>query len=1041
MHEEDAREQPQQLQTASPPKPEAPSLTTAGNQLKVSWVIPEVDPPVTTVSVGLRRVGEKDWQLVSIDQDKGRCVLVPTGGNGIGTSVTTVQVDPDQPGTTWEAMVAMQSSAGNGEWSAASASAAIPGLPSSKEPASAASTTTSPSIKSLEATKDTEESSATSASAEAKAEEEPLKKVDLRATPGVENGNSDLPKGMSGDVKKAWTDPDAEKDQKSPTEPTPQEQECPAEEKIPLSKRIIFSAPTMATIPFVVMFSIHGNKNYESFGASLAMIALFTALARSLDVVSDPLMSYITDSANCDKLPAWLRGRRKPFMFFGCFMYSGLLWLLLNPPYASVTRLSVWFGMCYTLYFLSNTFTTIPYDALAPELSEDSRERTKLFFVANLFDGIGTLVALGLPSIFTMFSTSVWTERNGDICQSELDAGTMCLSGRSCGTFMTTGFDGAFQANVSLAESMSNISSHAVPQDTARLCLAWLTSKSADRVVLVNASAGQNDEFCYCFNECSDACDVANKRTGFMMVGYCFAIWFVVSMVVAVVCIKERPPPPADKRPEAPPIVPSMKSALTNRLFMILLPAWVCDAFVTAISQSLVPFFVEAVVAPAFMTKQDHGRDCAPSDPDYEGGKWLGEASIADHPTYDPLCKTENVITVCGLLALVVAILVLPLWNLLVRKIGKVRTWFMWSLSMAVTNVCFLFMWKGAVFPLFVVCAINGAPLGAKFLADAILADIIDYDEFLTGMRSEATYFMFKSFLPKIVQIPATAIPIALLGAFSYRKPIGGRPQEQPDSVAHYIKCVVGLGFLCSLLAYKLKAKYPLRQEKVPELAEALKEHKKGRWARDPISEKFYKPMAISCSTEQKAFWLFNHFAVSELLVLTSQPESQSAHQGNEPEKETNDIDLKKTEERDTARRDAFHKGCQQLKRRTRNHIIAAVTWLVSALIGAGASMQLLDNERWQFVPTLFTVCIGLGISSTAFTCLRHKAAKELDHISVQALDNHECYEEKVQQLLAHQAKLAKMGRRPRTLSVFEAAPPEDDADSPTSAPKKDHPD
>merc|ERR1719399_1330728 len=102
---------------------------------------------------------------------------------------------------------------------------------------------------------------------------------------------------------------------------------------------------------------------------------------------------------------------------------------------------------------------------------------------------------------------------------------------------------------------------------------------------------------------------------------------------------------------------------------------------------------------------------------------------------------------------------------------------------MATSNALFLFVWKGGVELLFVVCAVNGAPLGAKFLADAILADIIDYDEFLTGMRSEATYMMFKSFLPKIVQIPAAAIPIALLGSFGYIDPVGGRVQKQPDSV------------------------------------------------------------------------------------------------------------------------------------------------------------------------------------------------------------------------------------------------------------------
>ena len=50
-----------------------------------------------------------------------------------------------------------------------------------------------------------------------------------------------------------------------------------------------------------------------------------------------------------------------------------------------------------------------------------------------------------------------------------------------------------------------------------------------------------------------------------------------------------------------------------------------------------------------------------------------------------------------------------------------------------------------------------------RFLADSIMADVIDYDEFLTGQRSEATYTMFKQFLPKIAAIPASAIPMVLV--------------------------------------------------------------------------------------------------------------------------------------------------------------------------------------------------------------------------------------------------------------------------------------
>ena len=91
------------------------------------------------------------------------------------------------------------------------------------------------------------------------------------------------------------------------------------------------------------------------------------------------------------------------------------------------------------------------------------------------------------------------------------------------------------------------------------------------------------------------------------------------------------------------------------------------------------------------------------------------------------------------------------------------------SETVAATNLLFLFVFKnGSLYFLFFVAGLNGAPLGAKFLADSILSDVIDYDEFLTGMRSEATYFMFKSFLPKLVQIPSVAVPIALLTSFGY---------------------------------------------------------------------------------------------------------------------------------------------------------------------------------------------------------------------------------------------------------------------------------
>ena len=104
----------------------------------------------------------------------------------------------------------------------------------------------------------------------------------------------------------------------------------------------------------------------------------------------------------------------------------------------------------------------------------------------------------------------------------------------------------------------------------------------------------------------------------------------------------------------------------------------------------------------------------------------------------------------------------------------------------------------------------NGAPLVRKFLADTVMADVIDYDEFLTKERAEATYTMFKGFMPKIAAIPASAIPIALLSTFG-TNPQDGILQEQDQPIRTFIQVtIIYIPFLMVMGAFVLKLKYPL---------------------------------------------------------------------------------------------------------------------------------------------------------------------------------------------------------------------------------------
>jgi Na+/melibiose symporter-like transporter len=55
-----------------------------------------------------------------------------------------------------------------------------------------------------------------------------------------------------------------------------------------------------------------------------------------------------------------------------------------------------------------------------------------------------------------------------------------------------------------------------------------------------------------------------------------------------------------------------------------------------------------------------------------------------------------------------------PVWFLVLNKIGKRKTWLLWSLTSAVTNLLFFFVGKGMVWQCVVIAGLNGIPIGAK---------------------------------------------------------------------------------------------------------------------------------------------------------------------------------------------------------------------------------------------------------------------------------------------------------------------------------------
>jgi Na+/melibiose symporter-like transporter len=169
---------------------------------------------------------------------------------------------------------------------------------------------------------------------------------------------------------------------------------------ISTSTKIIYSLPSFGKMSCLVLLNIHALLYYESMGASLLYLSFFVALARAFEILLKPLIAYSSDETKSKY------GRRKPYMMIGCFFYALFLIILFRPPSmrAGASSLAMWFGVFYVLFFIADTVTNVPYMALGPELSSNSKEREKLYIYFYLCQYVGVLFAAAAPVLLNKFS-------------------------------------------------------------------------------------------------------------------------------------------------------------------------------------------------------------------------------------------------------------------------------------------------------------------------------------------------------------------------------------------------------------------------------------------------------------------------------------------------------------------------------------------------------------------------------------------------------------------------------------------------------------
>ena len=183
----------------------------------------------------------------------------------------------------------------------------------------------------------------------------------------------------------------------------------------------------------------------------------------------------------------------------------------------------------------------------------------------------------------------------------------------------------------------------------------------------------------------------------------------------------------------------------------------------------------------------------------------------------------------------VTGILFLPGWVLLARKKGKKMTWI---ISMVINTGAFLgvfFLGPGDTHLYGILVLVSGIGFGATLaIPSAMQADVIDYDELMSGKRREGLYIGVWSVAKKMAAALGVGISLSILG-FSGYKP----NMVQPENVVFTLRVLYALvPSFCNILAILIALAYPINRARHMAIRDAVSKRLNGEPFTDPLRPK-----------------------------------------------------------------------------------------------------------------------------------------------------------------------------------------------------------
>ncbi len=162
---------------------------------------------------------------------------------------------------------------------------------------------------------------------------------------------------------------------------------------VALTEKLAYAAPAFALAVVGIPVYVYIPKFYtDVVGINITILGYLMFSVRVFDAVTDPAIGYISDRTQSRF------GRRHPYIAIGSILVAVAMFFLFNPPAASTSFETVWFGITIYLLFLFWTAVVVPFESLGPEITFDYHERTSLFGIRDGFLIAGTLAAASSPA-------------------------------------------------------------------------------------------------------------------------------------------------------------------------------------------------------------------------------------------------------------------------------------------------------------------------------------------------------------------------------------------------------------------------------------------------------------------------------------------------------------------------------------------------------------------------------------------------------------------------------------------------------------------